>query len=72
MFERGRCLKVPQPDRLCVCCNKLEDEFHVICECPRYSSIRRLYIKPYYVRKSSMFKLNKNKKNKNKNTFISE
>ena len=44
-------------DRLCVCFNKLEDEFHVICECPRYSCIRKLYIKPYYVRKPSMFKL---------------
>ena len=57
MVERGRWLKVPRTDRLCVCCNKLEDEFHVICECPRYSCIRKLYIKPYYVRKPSMFKL---------------
>ena len=39
MIERGRWLKVPRTDRLCVCCNKLEDEFHVICECPRYSCI---------------------------------
>ena len=52
-----RWLKVPRTDRLCICCNKLEDEFHVICECPRYSCIRKLYIKPYYVRKPSMFKL---------------
>ena len=54
MIERGRWLKVPRIDRLCVCCNKLEDEFHVICECPRYSSIRKLYIKPYYIRKPSI------------------
>ena len=57
MVERGRWLKVPRTDRLCVCCNQLEDEFHVICECPRYSRNRKLYIKPYYVRKPSMFKL---------------
>ena len=57
MVERGRWLKVPLTDRLCVCCKKLEDEFHVICECPRYSCIMKLYIKPYYVRKPSMFKL---------------
>ena len=76
MVERGRWLKVPRTDRLCVygipkgivdvvmiilfklyMFNKLEDEFHVICECPRYSCIRKLYIKPYYVRKPSMFKL---------------
>ena len=57
MIERGRWLKVPSTDRLRVCCNKLEDKFYVICECPRYSSIRKLYIKPYYVKKTSMFKL---------------
>ena len=33
------------------------DEFHVICECPRYETCRKLYIKPYYVRKPSMDKL---------------
>ena len=38
-------------------CNKLEDEFHVICECPRYDTCRKLYIKPYYVRIPSMDKL---------------
>ena len=57
MIYRGRFLKVLRTDQLYVCCIKLEDEFHVICECPRYSCIRKLYIKPYYVRKSSMFKL---------------
>ena len=31
--------------------------FFSICECPRYSYNRKLYIKPYYVRKPSMFKL---------------
>ena len=44
-------------DRLCTLCNKLEDEFHVICECPRYDTCRKLYIKPYYVRKPRMAKL---------------
>ena len=57
MIEKGRSLlKVPRTDR-CVCCNKLEDEFHVICECSRYNCNRKLYIKPFYVRKPSMFKL---------------
>ena len=55
--EKDKQYQYPRTDRLCVCCNKLEDEFHVICECPRYSCIRKLYIKPYYVRKSGMFKL---------------
>ena len=35
MIERGRWLNILSKDRLCTLCNKLEDEFHVICECPR-------------------------------------
>ena len=57
MIERGRLLNILSKDRLCTLCNKLEDEFHVICECPRYYTCRKLYIKPYYVRKPSMDKL---------------
>ena len=57
MIERGRWLNILPKDRLCTLCNKLEDEFHVICECPRYDTCRKLYIKPYYVRKPSMDKL---------------
>ena len=34
MIERGRWLNILPKDRLCTLCNKLEDEFHVICECP--------------------------------------
>ena len=36
MMERGRWLNILPKDRLCTLCNKLEDKFHVICECPRY------------------------------------
>ena len=57
MIERGRWLNTLPKDRLCTLCNKLEDEFHVICECPRYDTCRKLYIKPYYVRNPSMAKL---------------
>ena len=57
MIERGRWLNILPKDRLFTLCNKLEDEFHVICECPRYDTCRKLYIKPYFVRKPSMDKL---------------
>ena len=57
MIERGRWLNILTKDRLCTICNKLEDEFYVICECPRYEACRKLYIKPYYVRKPRMDKL---------------
>ena len=43
MIERGRWLNILPKDRLCTLCNKLEDEFHVICECPRYDTCRKLY-----------------------------
>ena len=56
-IERGRWLNIQPKDRLCTLCNNLEDEFHVICECPRYDTCRKLYIKLYYVRKPSMAKL---------------
>ena len=57
MIERGRWLNILPKDRLCTLRNKLEDEFHVICECPQYDTCRKLYIRLYYVRKPSMVKL---------------
>ena len=38
MIERGRWLNILPKDRSCTLCNKLEDEFYVICECPRYDT----------------------------------
>ena len=34
----------------------IEDEFHVICICPRYTDIRNEFIKPYYTTRPSMIK----------------
>ena len=34
----------------------LEDEYHAICVCSRYTDLRNKFIKPYYVEKPSMFK----------------
>ena len=36
------------PDRKCIECNKLEDEFHFMLECPLYNYIRKRYISKYY------------------------
>ena len=57
LSERGRWLNILHEDRLCTLCNKLEDELHVICECPRYDTCRKLYIPLYYVKKTSLDKL---------------
>ena len=51
MIERGRWLNILHKDSIC------EDEFHVFCECPHYDTCRKLYIKPYDVRKPSIAKL---------------
>ena len=32
-------------DRKCKLCNKLEDEFHFVLECPLYDDIRKKYIR---------------------------
>jgi len=50
---------VERNNRLCTLCelNDLEDEYHFILTCPCYSDIRSLYIKKYYVRNSSVYKL---------------
>jgi len=46
--ETGRWYKPranPYPNRKCIACNKLEDEFHFMLECPLYKDIRKIYIK---------------------------
>ena len=57
--ESGRWHK-PQPipfnDRKCILCNQLEDEFHFVCECPKYEEIRRIYIPHHIVSHCSMHK----------------
>ena len=44
-------------DRECSLCGKLEDEYHVIIECPRYDKLRNVYIPQNLLKRPSMFKL---------------
>jgi hypothetical protein len=34
-----------------------EDEFHFILKCPKYADLRNLYVKKYFYKKTSVFKL---------------
>ena len=34
-----------------------EDEFHFILKCPKYADLRNLYVKKYFYKKPSVFKL---------------
>ena len=80
-IEMGRWAKperIEFDDRKCKLCNKLEDEFHVVLECPLYDDIRKQYIGHYYFRRLSMFRfielVSSKRKSQVKNlaTFISE
>ena len=40
MIERGRWLKIITENIFCAVCYVIDDEFHVIFICPRYTDIR--------------------------------
>ena len=41
MIEKGRRQDIPREQRVCDTCEVLEDERHVIFQCPRYNDIRQ-------------------------------
>lgn len=47
----------PFHERKCFICDKLEDEYHFIAECPIYSDLRKVYINKYYWLRPNMVKL---------------
>ena len=57
--ETGRYQGVDISQRICTLCdnNEIEDEIHFILLCPSYSALRTLYIKPYFYRRPSVFKM---------------
>ena len=58
-IEAGRWVRphsTPINDRKCLVCQVLEDEYHFIIECQRYTELRRKYIPIYYYRRPSMLK----------------
>ena len=59
-IESGRLVKpirLTIEERKCTNCNVLEDEYHFIFECNRYTELRKKYIPKYYWNRPSMFKL---------------
>lgn len=72
----ARPVRIDYDNRKCRICNKLEDEFHFIFECPIYTDLRKLYIDKYYLMRPSMFKLiellttNRKKQIRNLGIFI--
>ena len=61
-IETGRWTRpvTQQIHRYCVTCpGKIEDEYHLVIECPQYLDIRNRLIPHYYRIRPSMFKLGK-------------
>ena len=57
-IETGRYSNTSKASRCCFsCADCVEDEYHFILVCPVYANFRRKYIKEYYYKRPSMFKL---------------
>ena len=56
-IESGRWSKpnpTPVEQRLCIVCNRLEDEYHFVIECNLYTDLRVKYIPLYYRNRPNM------------------
>ena len=59
-IETGRwhkSISIPYNDRKCIVCDKLDDEYHCVCECTLLNDLRQLYIDKYHWERPCMFKL---------------
>ena len=58
-IEAGRWTRpnrTPINQRICLTCEKIEDEYHFVIECILYQDLRKQYISPYFWKRPSMFK----------------
>ena len=57
-IETGRYYNAPRENRICpLCLTDEEDEYHFIFICPFYIDLRKLYIKQYFWKRPSVYKL---------------
>ena len=58
-IELGRYNNTERSERICTLCDakEIEDEYHFILQCPRYSNLRNAHIKQYYHRRPNVLKL---------------
>ena len=57
-IDTGRYRNFVQINRLCpICHTDIEDKFHFILKCSMYNDLRKLYNKPFYLERPSVFKL---------------
>ena len=73
MIETGRWQKpisIPIDERKCIICPTLEDEFHFVCICQCYTTIRNKYINKYFYKNPSVYKFIELLKSNNKNDLV--
>lgn len=63
---RGR----PYEARLCLECDVLDDEYHCVIECRKFTDLRRRYINKYFLRRPSMYKFIKLVTSNNVRTLV--
>ena len=51
LVETGRYTNIPRNERICKNCtmNVIDNEYHLLLTCPKYSALRKEYIKRYYI-----------------------
>ena len=47
-IEKGRYLKIPREQRLCVVCNVVEDEAHFLLHCKTNESLRNTLLEEFF------------------------
>ena len=59
IIELCRYHNIERSERICTLCDakEIEDEYHFILQCPRYSNLRNAHIKQYYHRRPNVLKL---------------
>ena len=56
LIERGRWKKLELIDRLCITCNDIEDEYHIVMCCKKYKDLRYKYLPETLYNRPSMYK----------------
>ena len=57
--ETGRYRNIERIEIICINCNlnTIEDEYQFLLECPTYDNLRRKYIKQFYWKRPSVYKV---------------
>ena len=54
-IERGRWSNIDRQHRTCELCNKIEDEYHIFIECPRFNAEQEKYLPKYLKEHPNIF-----------------